>query len=192
MVPAKWSDLSTMTIGFGHGIAVTPLHLATAYAALANGGLRVHPSIIASDWRPSEADRVISANTSREVREMLRQVVARGTAHTADIAGYDVAGKTGTADKPLPSGGYAHNKVISTFASFFPAHDPKYVLVISLDEPSTVINKTTFRTAGLTTVPVAAAAIERLTPVLGLRPEGIPAPGPTAQAAQLYTLAGND
>lgn len=193
MIPAKWSDLSTMTIGFGHGIAVTPLHLATAYAALANGGLRVHPSVIESDWRPSEADRVVSEHTSREIRDMLRQVVSRGTASYADIDGYDVAGKTGTADKPLPNGaGYARDKVISTFASFFPAHDPRYVLVISLDEPVTIINNTRFRTAGLTTVPVAAAVIKRLAPVLGLRPERNPAPGPTAQAASLYTLAGNE
>ncbi len=193
MVPAKWSDLSTMTIGFGHGIAVTPLHLATAYAALANGGYRVHPSVLASDWRPGEADRVISAETSREIRQMLRAVVTRGTANGADIPGYEVAGKTGTADKPLPNGGYARDAVIATFASFFPAHDPKYVLVVSLDEPVTIINNTRFRTAGLTAVPVAAAAIKRLVPVLGLRPEpASPRPVAEANAASLYTLAGND
>ncbi|PZQ49844.1 MAG: cell division protein FtsI [Rhodovulum sulfidophilum] len=192
MIPANWSELSTMTIGFGHGIAVTPLHLATAYAALANGGLLVHPSIIASDWRPTEADRVVSAHTSDQIREMLRAVVSRGTASYADIDGYEIAGKTGTADKPLPGGGYARDKVMSTFASFFPASDPKYVLVISLDEPVTIINNTRFRTAGLTTVPVAGAAIKRLAPVLGLRPQPKPAPGPTAEAARVYTLAGND
>ncbi|MFQ8430456.1 peptidoglycan D,D-transpeptidase FtsI family protein [Amaricoccus sp. W119] len=203
MLPRKWSDLSTMTIGFGHGIAVTPLHLATAYAALVNGGLLVRPSILESDWRPTEAERVLSSQTSAEVRAMLRQVVVRGTANGADIPGYDVGGKTGTADKPLPEGGYARDKVMASFASFFPADDPEYVLIVSLDEPITYINETAFRTAGLTAVPVAAEVIERLTPVLGLRPKP-PAPrpqaeGPTARstnpptrAASLYTLAGND
>ncbi len=188
MVPANWSDISTITIGFGHGIAVTPLHLATAYAMLANGGLKVHPSIVASDARPTEADRVISSRTSQEIREMLRQVVVRGTAKTADVPGYAVAGKTGTADKPLRNGGYARDKVISTFASFFPADKPRYVLVITLDEPVTYINKTAFRTAGLTAVPVAAKAIRRLAPVLGMRPD---API-ESEEAPLYTIAGNE
>lgn len=199
MLPRQWSELSTMTIGFGHGIAVTPLHLATAYAALANGGFRVHPSILASDWSPGEADRIISAKTSREMRDMLRQVVARGTANGAEIPGYEVAGKTGTADKPLPEGGYARDKVMATFAGFFPASDPKYVLIITLDEPITYINDTAFRTAGLTAVPIAAAAIRRLAPVVGLRPLPVP-PEPARTAgvarpngpASLYTLAGND
>ncbi len=188
MVPANWSDLATMTVGFGHGIAVTPLHLATAYCTLANGGLRVKPSLVASDARPTEADRVISERTSKQVRDMLRQVVVRGTAKAADIPGYDVAGKTGTADKPLHRGGYSNDKVIATFASFFPADKPKYVLVITLDEPVTYINKTAFRTAGLTAVPVAAAAIRRLAPVLGMPPD-LP---PSSSAPELYRVAGNE
>lgn len=205
MVPQRWSDLSTMTIGFGHGIAVTPLHLATAYASLANGGFRVHPSLVASEARPTEADRVVSEKTSRQIREMLRQVVVRGTATTANIPGYEVAGKTGTADKPLPHGGYATNKEIATFASFFPASKPKYVLVVTLDEPVAYINGTAFRTAGLTAVPVAAKAIRRLAPVLGLRPDGTtdePSPSVVLQddeedggggdAAPLYTVARNE
>lgn len=188
MVPSNWSDLATMTVGYGHGIAVTPLHLATAYAGLVNGGLKVHPSILASDFRPTEADRVVSAKTSKDIRDMLRQVVVRGTAKAADIPGYDVAGKTGTADKPLRNGGYSNDKVISTFASFFPADKPKYVLVITLDEPVTYINGTAFRTAGLTAVPVAAKAIRRLAPVLDMRPAG-----PTGEETPLlYTLAGNE
>ena len=119
---------------------------------------------------------------------MLRQVVVRGTAKTADVPGYAVAGKTGTADKPLRNGGYARDKVISTFASFFPADKPRYVLVITLDEPVTYINKTAFRTAGLTAVPVAAKAIRRLAPVLGMRPD---API-ESEEAPLYTIAGNE
>lgn len=187
LLPKQWSELSTITVSYGHGMAVTPLHLAAAYASLVNGGLRVKPSIIAGEAPPTEADRVVSERTSRQIRSMLRQVVVRGTAEKADVAGYDVAGKTGTADKPNAWGGYARDKTISTFASFFPADDPKYVLVICLDEPTSIINHTAFRTAGLTAAPVLAHAIRRIAPVLGMRP----AQPPRAEAPLLYTLAGN-
>ena len=136
----------------------------------------MHPSIVASDAAPTEADRVISADASAEMRAMLRQVVVRGTAKAADVPGYEVGGKTGTADKPNASGGYARDKTISTFAAFFPAGDPKYVLVIALDEPTAMINNTAFRTAGLTAAPVVGKAVRRLAPVLGMRPE-LPARG---------------
>ncbi len=188
LLPQRWSELSTITISYGHGMAVTPLHLAAGYASLVNGGLRVHPSIIAGTARPTEADRVISSRTSRELRDMMRQVVVRGTAKAADVKGYEVGGKTGTADKPNAWGGYSRDKTIATFASFFPASAPKYVLVVALDEPTAIINKTSFRTAGLTAAPVLAHAIRRLMPVMGMRPEGSPDDG----APLLYTLAGNE
>ncbi len=174
-------------------MAVTPLHLAAGYAALVNGGYRIHPSIVAADVAPAtEADRVLSPRTSAELRSMMRQVVVRGTAKAADVAGYDVGGKTGTADKPNAHGGYDRDKTLSTFASFFPADKPKYVLVICLDEPTTVINNTSFRTAGLTAAPVLGHAIRRLAPVMGLWPEPGPAVTAGASAPLLYTLAGNE
>jgi cell division protein FtsI (penicillin-binding protein 3) len=189
LLPARWTDLSTITISYGHGMAVTPLHLAAAYAALVNGGLRVRPSIVeGAAVRPGEADRVISARTSAEMRAILRQVVVRGTARAADVEGYEVGGKTGTADKPNATGGYARDKTIATFAAFFPASAPKYVLVIALDEPTAVINDTAFRTAGLTAAPVVAHAIRRIAPVMAMRPE----PEPEEGAPLLYTLAGNE
>ncbi len=159
-----------MTISYGHGIAVTPLHLASAYATLLNGGLQVRPSVIASDARPTEADRVLSERTSRQVRDMLRQVVVRGTARFANVEGYEVGGKTGTADKPNYTGGYARDKVISTFAGVFPTSAPRYVLIITLDEPKADVNGQEIRTAGWTAVPVAANAIRRIAPILGMRP----------------------
>jgi cell division protein FtsI (penicillin-binding protein 3) len=188
LLPPRWTDLSTITISYGHGMAVTPLHLAAGYATLVNGGLRVRPSIVASAERPTEADRVISPRTSGELRDMMRQVVVRGTARSADVEGYEVGGKTGTADKPNEWGGYARDKTIATFASFFPASDPKYVLVVALDEPTAVINKTSFRTAGLTAAPVLAHAVRRLAAVMGMRPLDSPEDG----APLLYTLAGNE
>ncbi len=188
LLPARWSDLTTMTVSYGHGIAVTPLHLAAAYAIIANGGLRVTPSILARDSEPDESRRVISERTAAQVRAMMRQVVVRGTARQADVPGYEVAGKTGTADKPLPHGGYARDKVISTFASFFPASDPEFVLVVALDEPVKVVNGTKVRTAGWTAAPVAATVIRRIAPIMGLRPEA----DPEHPAPVLYTLAGNE
>jgi cell division protein FtsI (penicillin-binding protein 3) len=188
LLPARWSDLSTMTISYGHGIALTPLHLAAAYATIVNGGLKVTPSIIASERMPGEEDRVISERVSRQMREMLRQTVARGTAGFADIEGYEVGGKTGTADKPLPTGGYARDKVIATFVGIFPSSDPKYVLVIGLDEPVNREHAQPLRTAGWTATPVAGEAIRRLAPVLGLRPDE----KRRREQPLLYTLAGND
>jgi cell division protein FtsI (penicillin-binding protein 3) len=187
LVPQRWTELATMTVSYGHGIAVTPLHLATAYATLVNGGLKVRPSIIASDERPAEADRVISARTSRQIRDMLRQVVVRGTARFANVKGYEVGGKTGTADKPARNGGYSRNKVISTFAGIFPASDPKFVLVISLDEPVRKYNGQSLRTAGWTAVPVAANVIRRIAPILGMRPD----PSTDEGRPLLYTMAAN-
>jgi cell division protein FtsI (penicillin-binding protein 3) len=189
LLPERWSDLTTMTISYGHGMAVTPLHLASAYATLVNGGYRVRPSIVeGASPTPTEADRAISAETSRQMREILRQVVVRGTAKLADVKGYEVGGKTGTADKPNASGGYSRDKTISTFAAFFPASAPKYVLVIALDEPTAIINATAFRSAGLTAAPVVGQAIRRLAPVLDMPPE-LP---PEESAPLLYTLAGNE
>ncbi|MCX7889090.1 MAG: penicillin-binding protein 2 [Rhodobacteraceae bacterium] len=170
LLPQKWSDLSTLTISYGHGLSASPLHLAAAYATIVNGGLRVTPTILKQPNR-QPGERVISPEVSAIMRDMLRQVVLRGTATIADVPGYDVGGKTGTADKPKPGGGYYDDKVITTFASIFPAKDPKYVLVVSLDEPVETSGTEQRRTAGWTSVPVAAEIIRRVAPLLGLRPE---------------------
>ena len=104
----------------------------------------------------------MSEQTSRQAREMLRQVVVRGTASFGEVEGYEVGGKTGTADKPKENGGgYYDDKVIATFASVFPANDPKYVLIVTFDEPSETSGDTPRRTAGWTAVPVAAEMIRR-------------------------------
>jgi cell division protein FtsI (penicillin-binding protein 3) len=105
-------------------------------------------------------------------RVMLRKVVTEGTASFGEVPGYHVGGKTGTADKPKErGGGYYEDKVIATFATIFPAHDPKYALVVTLDEPVETSGEKPRRTAGWTAVPVAAEMIGRIAPLLGLRPE---------------------
>lgn len=175
LLPKNWSELSTMTISYGHGISTSPMHLAAGYAAVANGGHYVSPTILKQDG-PQYGPRVMSAEAAAASRTMLRQVVTEGTASFGEVPGYAVGGKTGTADKPKPRGGYYEDKVIATFASMFPAHDPKYVLIVTLDEPSENSGAKPRRTAGWTAVPVAAELIGRVAPLLGLRPDVEPQP----------------
>ncbi|MGD9917586.1 MAG: peptidoglycan D,D-transpeptidase FtsI family protein [Paenirhodobacter sp.] len=170
ILPAKWSDISAMTIGYGHGIAASPLHLAAAYATMANGGQKITPTLI-HDVNHHPGERVVSEDVAKRTLAMMRAVVTRGTASFGDVKGYQVAGKTGTADKVKPGGGYYKDKVIATFASVFPVEDPKYVLILTLDEPSDNSGKIPRRTAGWTAVPVAAEVIRRVAPLLGLRPD---------------------
>jgi cell division protein FtsI (penicillin-binding protein 3) len=170
LIPKRWTDLSTVTISYGHGLSASPMHLAAAYSTIANGGHYISPTILRRDG-PQYGPRVLSEEAAREARKMLRGVVTRGTASFGDVEGYSVGGKTGTADKPKPQGGYYKDKVIATFAAMFPTNDPKYVLILTLDEPQVEALKEERRTAGWTAVPVAAEMIRRLAPLLGLRPD---------------------
>ncbi len=176
LLPPKWSELSTMTISYGHGLSTSPMHLAAGYAAIANGGHYVSPTVLKRNG-PQYGPRVMSPQAAAQARSMLRKVVAEGTASFGEVPGYAVGGKTGTADKPKPRGGYYDDKVIATFASIFPAHDPRYVLVVTLDEPSENSGDKPRRTAGWTAVPVAAEMIRRVAPLLGLRPSIEPVKG---------------
>ncbi|MEM9788279.1 MAG: penicillin-binding transpeptidase domain-containing protein, partial [Pseudomonadota bacterium] len=149
----------------------SPLHLATGYASLLNGGTEVTPTLLRRE-NPEPGPRIVSEAVSRRSAAMLRQVVTRGTASFGEVPGYAVGGKTGTADKPRTrGGGYYDDKVISTFASIFPANDPQYVLIVTLDEPSENSGDEPRRTAGWTAVPVAGEMIRRVAPLLGLRPQ---------------------
>ena len=170
LVPDRWSDIVTITAAYGHGIASSPLNLAAAYATIANGGTKVTPTLLHSA-SSTPGPRVMSRQTALASVAMLRRVVTEGTATLADIPGYAVAGKTGTAEKPRKGGGYDSDKVINTFAAIFPANDPKYVLIVTLDEPVETSGPRPRRTAGWTAVPVAAEIIRRIAPLMGLRPQ---------------------
>ena len=170
LLPPNWSEISTMTISYGYGLSSSPVHLATAYSSLLNGGYRVTPTLQRQDG-PQYGERVVSETVSATARDMLRAVVSRGTASFGDVEGYEVGGKTGTADKPRPTGGYYDDRTIATFASVFPADDPQYVLIVTLDEPSVEALGEQRRTAGWTAVPVAAEMIRRVAPLLGIRPD---------------------
>jgi cell division protein FtsI (penicillin-binding protein 3) len=184
LIPQRWSEIVTITTSYGHGMSASPVHLAAAYAAIANGGTAVKPTLLRVD-EPQVAPAVMSPETSLAAIDMLRGVVTEGTASLGDVEGYQVAGKTGTADKPKATGGYYKDKVINTFASLFPASDPKYVLIVTLDEPVETTGPIPRRTAGWTAVPVAAEIIRRVAPLLGLRPIIEPA------AADAVTLVHN-
>ncbi|PZQ96852.1 MAG: cell division protein FtsI [Cereibacter sphaeroides] len=175
LIPKRWSDIVTITTSYGHGMSASPMHLAQAYAAIANGGLLVKPTLLKNP-NPQEGVRVMSGDTAKNAISMLRGVVTEGTASLGEVKGYMVAGKTGTADKPKATGGYYNDKVINTFASMFPANDPQYVLILTLDEPVETTGPIPRRTAGWTAVPVAAEVIRRVAPLLGLRPAVEPAP----------------
>ena len=169
--PVNWGRITTMTVAYGHGIAVTPLHLASAYAALVNGGI----------WRPAtlrklnasevpEGRRVFSAATSARMRQLLRMIVAAGTGRSADAKGYRVGGKTGSAEKPF-QGGYAHTSLVTTFAAAFPMDNPKYIVLAMMDEPKGSPETFGLRTAAWTAAPVVKRVIERTGPMLGVIPD---------------------
>lgn len=181
LLPKKWPEIVTITTSYGHGMSASPMHLAAAYATIANGGITVKPTLLLGA-NPEPGARVMSEASADAAVTMLRGVVTRGTASLGEVPGYLVAGKTGTADKPKPTGGYYDDKVVNTFASVFPANDPAYVLVVTMDEPVETSGEEPRRTAGWTSVPVAAEIIRRTAPLLGLRPqlEAAPLDGLTA------------
>ena len=170
LIPKKWPEIVAITASYGQGLSTSPLQLAAAYAAIANGGVMIKPTLLKREG-PTTGVRVMSEKTAIDAVAMLRRVVTEGTASLGEVPGYEVAGKTGTADKPKKTGGYYTDKVVNTFASVFPASNPQYVLIVTLDEPQDDTLSETRRTAGWTTVPVAAEIIRRVAPLMGLRPK---------------------
>jgi cell division protein FtsI (penicillin-binding protein 3) len=169
---SQWNQIETMTVGYGHGIAVTPLHLATGYATLFNGGIYRPATLLKVDRNHAagKGHRVFSEDTSYKMRALLRLVVTEGTGRKADAPGYRVGGKTGTAEK-LVGGHYASNKVVTTFAGVFPMDEPRYVMVVMLDEPQPTAETFGFRTAGWNVAPVVSKTVSRIAPMLGVRPD---------------------
>ncbi|APG62977.1 peptidoglycan glycosyltransferase [Sphingorhabdus lutea] len=168
--PRNWGRITNMTVGYGHGISVTPLHLATAYCALVNGGLW-HPATMykVAPNQKIKSRRVFSAATSARMRQLLRMIVADGTGRKADAPGYRIGGKTGSAEKP-ESGGYNRNLVVATFAAAFPMDDPRYVIITMVDEPKGLAATGFQRTAGWTAAPIVAQLVPRIGPMLGVIP----------------------
>ena len=175
---ANWKEIATMTVGFGHGIAVSPLHVVRGTAALANGGTLVRPTILAADGPPADAKRVMKESTSDTMRKLMRLVVTDGDGKPAEVPGYVVGGKTGTAEKTAGRG-YKRNANISAFMSVFPMNAPRYAVYFMLDEPKGNASTGGYSTAGAVSAPGAGRLIARIGPMLGLMPETV-----TASATQ--------
>jgi cell division protein FtsI (penicillin-binding protein 3) len=175
--PQHWRDITTLTVGFGHGISVSPLHVVTGVAALANGGILRQPTIVAQpDGGTREGVRVISERTSDTMRRLMRLVVTDGSGKGAEVPGYFVGGKTGTAQKTGPRGGYLADKRIAAFVGAFPMNAPRYAVYVMVDEPKPNAQSHGFATAGWVAAPAAGMVIRRVAPILGMVPETERAP----------------
>ena len=170
--PRDWSRTDVMTVGFGHSIAITPLHLASGYATLMNGGIWRPATLLKVDRNhpAGKGRRVFSEDTSYKMRALLRLVVTKGTGSKADAPGYRVGGKTGTADK-VAGRGYSTSRVVTNFAGVFPIDEPRYVIVVMLDEPQGTAESMGFRYAGWNVAPVVSKTVSRIAPMLGVRPD---------------------
>jgi cell division protein FtsI (penicillin-binding protein 3) len=171
LLPRHWSKLATATAAFGHGFAVQPLQGASVVAGLLNGGLLMTPTLFKRDKATAEAmaKRIVKPETSEKLRYLFRLNVVEGTASKADVIGYRVGGKTGTAEKVI-NGRYSSDRSLCSFIGAFPMDKPKYLLLLMLDEPQATPETYGFKTAGWNAVPTAAKVIERVAPVLDVRP----------------------
>jgi cell division protein FtsI (penicillin-binding protein 3) len=169
LMPARWRDINTMTISYGHGIAVSPLQLASAVATVVNGGTRRPSTVVRRDGPVPAGDRVLSDETSRHMRDLMRLVVRHGTGRNAEARGYLVGGKTGTAEK-LEVGGYRQGNLISSFVGVFPMTQPRYVVLALLDEPKGTTRTHGYATGGWVAAPVVGRVIGRMAPLVGLAP----------------------
>jgi len=171
IVPRRWGELNTITIAFGHGLSVAPLQAVMGVAALMNGGLLIPPTFLKRSQAEAAAlaKRVIKPETSEMMRYLMRLNVEKGTAKKADIPGYYIGGKTGTADKVI-NGRYSKNSVLTDFMAVLPADQPRYALLIMLDDPKVLPETHGFKTSGWNAVPVGGAVVARIAPLLGIEP----------------------
>ena len=170
MYPSTWRKVSTMTISYGHGIAVSPVQLATGISAMVNGGNINSPTLLRSEVNWSDGRRVISPATSRQMRQLLRLAVTKGTGGRSDARGYRVGGKTGTAEKAV-GGGYDRKALISSFMGVYPMDDPQYAVFALLDEPKGTKETFGYASGGWVAAPVVKNVILRTAPILGVLPQ---------------------
>jgi cell division protein FtsI (penicillin-binding protein 3) len=171
LAPKRWMELNTVTIAFGHGLSVAPLQAVAAIGALMNGGRLIPPTFL----KRSEKDalklstQVVKPETSDKMRYLMRLNVEKGSATRADVKGYYVGGKTGTSEKVV-GGRYSKTKVLTSFTAVFPADQPRYLLLVMLDEPQVTPETHGFTTSGWNAVPVGGSIISRVAPLLGIEP----------------------
>jgi cell division protein FtsI (penicillin-binding protein 3) len=187
--PAQWREVNVITIAYGHGIAVSPLHVAAGVSAIVNGGILHRPTVLKqAPGADLPGERVISEKTSMQMRKLMRLVVEFGTAKLAAAPGYVVGGKTGTAEKNQ-GGRYQEKKLLSDFVAVFPMHEPRYLVLTMVDEPHGTKQSHGFATAGWTVVPATSRIIQRIAPVLGVQPVDEASPAVT-KALAIESLQG--
>ena len=171
IVPSRWGELNTITIAFGHGIAVAPLQALMAVGALVNGGVMIKPTFLKRDEEEArrEGVRIIRPETSEAMRYVMRLNATKGSASAAAVAGFFVGGKTGTAEKVV-HGRYSKTKNLTTFTAVYPMDKPRYVFLTILDEPQAVEGTHGFTTSGWNAAPVTGNIIERVAPLLSVPP----------------------
>jgi len=168
--PSHWRPINTMTIAYGHGMAVSPVHMVAGVSAMVNGGiLRPLTLLRRAPGEVPSGERVVSAETSAEMRQLMRLVVEQGTGSKADVPGYLVGGKTGTADK-LNGRGYSRNSRLASFVGAFPMTAPRYVILAMVDEPKPSKNSHGYATGGWVAAPAVGRVIQRIAPLLGIEP----------------------
>lgn len=167
--PSTWRKINTMTISFGHGISVSPMHLASGVATVVNGGIKRPVTLLRTD-KPGPGERVITERTSIDMRKLMRLVVLDGTGRKAAAEGYLVGGKTGTAEKPGGSAGYKKKSLISSFVAAFPMNDPRYVVLIMVDEPKGQKHSFGYASGGWVAAPAVKRIVLRAAPLLGVAP----------------------
>src|SRR4029079_1778966 len=165
---SDWGMIQTATIGFGQGISVSPLSFVAAAASVVNGGRRIAPTFVRQAVDDLRGEQVLKPETSEQMRELLRYVVTNGSGKKADIAGYDVGGKTGSAQVPGPNGRYIPHALRTSFYGVFPVHHPRYVVFILLDQPHGTKETGGFAPAGWTAAPTVGRVIQRIAPLLGV------------------------
>lgn len=181
LVPNPWREINTITISYGHGLSVSPLQLVAGTAALVNGGEYRSPTLLAGNGESPPGERVIKEKTSEQMRRLMRQTVTEGTGKKADVPGYEVGGKTGTAEKPV-DGSYKRKAVLSSFIGAFPMDDPRFVVLVMIDEPKGIKETHNFITGGWTAAPSVARIIAQIAPLAGLQPKAIPTPSPPGKS----------
>jgi cell division protein FtsI (penicillin-binding protein 3) len=170
LVPQPWRQINTITIAFGHGIAVTPVQTVAAMGAIVNGGIYLPPTLVRREAGDAAVgERVISQRTSDQMRRLIRLVVEQGSGKAAAAPGYVVGGKTGTAEKS-GRGGYREKALFTSFISAFPMHDPRWVVLVMMDEPKPTKETHGYATAGYTAAPSVGRIVQRVGPLLGLPP----------------------
>ena len=170
LVPHPWREINAMTIAFGHGISVTPLHVVTAEAAMVNGGILRKPTLLKYPYGTHpDGVRVIKARTSDQIRKLMRLVVTDGSGKKANVPGYLVGGKTGSAEKAAGRG-YRHKALLSSFVGAFPMNDPQYVMLVMVDEPHGTTQTQGYATGGWVAAPLFGRIVERIAPILGVQP----------------------